>query len=212
MRTCADCPKVIGEKSTRCKVHATAFRNRQLTNTCAECGTPTVAVARFCRDCARKRHAAQERVAKARQRERAEATAKLEPVLVDGEWVGPRSVFPRIPDTPPPDPDVPLAAQRLEFAVAAFLRIDHSVTRLRHALRLEDPAPTAHAEAVREAVATYLRVGGTDEGLERAISTGTRAAGNTHRLPDAEEVTPEILTTEQIMAEYRSRRNMRQIA
>jgi len=114
-------------------------------------------------------------------------------------------------DGPEPVVTPDLAAQRVEFAVAGFLRIEHSVTRLHHALRLEDPVPTAHAEAVREAIQTFRRVGASEERLEQAISTGTRAAGNGYRLPEAEEVTPDILTTEQIMAAYNARRNMREI-
>jgi hypothetical protein len=144
---------------------------------------------------------------------RSRARRKAEqPVPLDENWTPAPPIVLRAVNTPPPDPSPSLAAQRVTFAVAAFLRIEHSVRRLRHALRLEDPVPTAHASAVREAVAVYLRVGGDNAGLERAIQQATRAAGKSYRLPDAEEVTPEILTTEHIMAEYRSRRNMRQIA
>ena len=117
------------------------------------------------------------------RRSRARRKAEL-PVSADESWTPPPPIVMRIVETPPPEPDVFLAAQSVTFAVTSFMRITHDTGALAAAVRgtLGDPEP--HAAKLTEEVRTYLRVGGNDAGLDNAIRQGSRAAGNMRQIPE----------------------------
>ena len=140
----------------------------------------------------------------AMRRSRARRKAE-QPVPLDESWTPAPPIVLRVVNTPPPDPSPSLAAQSVTFAVTSFMRITHDTGLLAAAVRgtLSDPEP--HAAKLTEAVRTYLRVGGTDDGLDNAIRQGSRAAGNMRQLPSfLGAMTPEEAYVEDTLATVRS--------
>jgi hypothetical protein len=83
------------------------------------------------------------------------------------------------------------------FAMVTFCKVE-GAARLREAIAGAVPEP--HGQRVKEDVSTYLRVGGTSEGLQRILEQSVRAAGKTFGLPNVEVGTPARDIAEHLLA------------